>query len=180
MTLRGNALVLTGLLMLGSVLAACSSGDSTSASAPAPAASVAATSTAASASGASSATATATAVATPAAGGPAEVVGLSLAEFGISGTGSVAAGRVTFEVSNSGMSPHNLRVVQSDLAPDALPQKDGMVDESSLDVLAKTEDIQQGGDDLEVDAELTAGRYLMFCNVVGHYQLGMVKELIVQ
>jgi len=178
MTLRGNALVLTGLLMLGGVLAACSSGDNTSASAPAPAASVAATSTVAPAAGASTAAPAATA--TPAADAPAEIVGLSLAEFGISGTGSVAAGRVTFEVSNSGMSPHNLRVVKSDLAPDALPQKDGMVDESRVDVLAKTEDIQQGGDDVEVDAELTAGRYLMFCNVVGHYQLGMVKELIVQ
>jgi len=170
MNRQTRLLALSGLLVLSGAAAACSSGDST----PAAAATLVVTSTVVSTAEASAAAATATP-----AEAPAEPVGVGLAEFSISGPSSVSAGLVTFEVSNGGMAPHNLRVIRSDSALDALPLAAGMADESQLELVAATADIDMGGDDVLVDATLAPGRYLMFCNVLGHYQLGMVKELIV-
>ena len=73
-----------------------------------------------------------------------------------------------------------LEVVKSDAPPAALPQKDGQVDLTKVQVVTKTADINPGDKDLDVDATLTSGKYVMFCNVLGHYQAGMAKQLTVQ
>jgi hypothetical protein len=87
---------------------------------------------------------------------------------------SVAAGAVDFEISNDGAGlPHNLRVIRTDLAPDALPV-DGdtnMVDESQVDVVASSQDIAQ--DAMEtVSATLPGGNYVLICNLPSHYLAG--------
>lgn len=181
MMFRSQRWALAGLCVLSGALAACSSGGATPA--PRPAATQPAAAASASANGTAAATAAAKSAATQtaaAATGPGGVVGVNFAEFSIAGSSTVGPGRVTFEVSNSGMLPHNLHVVKSDAALTALPQKDGQVDVSKVQVVAKTADIAEGGADLKVDATLAPGRYIMLCNVLGHYQAGMVKELTVR
>ena len=85
---------------------------------------------------------------------------------------SVAAGAVDFQVSNDGAGlPHNLRVIRTDLAPDALPvdSSTNMVDESQVNVVASTsQDLAQGAMET-VSANLTGGNYVLICNIPGHY-----------
>lgn len=170
--------VVAALSLVG--LAACSSGSETpSVVATATTKAAAPASTAARAAATSAATSAPATVAAKTAAGPGDEAGVTFAEFSLAGTSSVRSGKVTFKVSNSGMLPHNLHVVKSDLAIDKLPQKDGQVDLSGLQVLVKTADILEGGEDLSVEANFTPGKYIMFCNVVGHYQLGMTKQLTV-
>lgn len=175
---KASMLHVLGALAVSVTLAACSSGSSS----PTPtqaAASATPKSTASATAAATKAATTAPAATTTAAAGPGDEAGVTFAEFSLAGTSSVRAGKVTFKVSNSGMLPHNLNIVKSDLSIDKLPEKDGKVDLSGLQVLIKTADILEGGEDIKVDATFAPGKYIMFCNVVGHYDLGMRKQLTV-
>jgi uncharacterized cupredoxin-like copper-binding protein len=84
-----------------------------------------------------------------------------------------AGGRVTFVVHNADSVPHNLVVLRTNTAPRSLPVtgEHGRAREVG----------RQGGtaflrDEQTVRLTLTlrAGRYLLICNVPGHYQRGMV------
>ena len=92
---------------------------------------------------------------------------------------SAPAGNVAFAVRNVGAILHNLRVVQSDLAADQLPVAAGQVDENAVDVKIRIDDIA-AGEAKSGQAELPAGRYVLFCNIAGHYQLGMHTSFTVQ
>ena len=87
---------------------------------------------------------------------------------------TAAPGTVTFSVTNEGPAlPHNLRVIRTDEAPDALPVADNQVDESAVDVVASTSgDLDAGGAE-DVVAELEAGNYVVICNFIAHYEAGM-------
>ncbi|MEX2228998.1 MAG: cytochrome C oxidase subunit IV family protein [Dehalococcoidia bacterium] len=117
-----------------------------------------------------------------AAGGAAAVqaeVAVALGEFFVTVAAETSAGGVQFNVANEGAIPHNLRVARSDLAPDALPVAAGIVDEAQVDVVASTVDVAAGASD-SATATLEAGAYVLFCNVPGHYQLGMHAPLTVR
>ena len=86
--------------------------------------------------------------------------------------GSIAAGTVTFNVTNAGSDIHNFRVIRSDLAIDALPIDAGAVDEGSVDVRGSAADLSGGGTET-VEVDLEAGSYVLICNVPGHYLGGM-------
>lgn len=110
--------------------------------------------------------------ATPAEG---EVVNVSLTEFAVSpDPESVPAGPVTFQVSNDGTIDHNLRVIATDLAADALPEDGPVVDEASpeLEVLGSTPDFGPG-ESQTVNVTLEPGAYVLICNFAGHYASGM-------
>jgi uncharacterized cupredoxin-like copper-binding protein len=83
-----------------------------------------------------------------------------------------SAGDVTFAVTNAGGVPHELAVVRADGAADALPTAAGLVDESQMEVLGRTSQIG-GGASEEVTFSLTAGSYVLICNIPAHYDLGM-------
>ena len=90
---------------------------------------------------------------------------------------SVEGGEVTFNLNNTGDFPHNLRVIRTDLAPDALPATEGEADESQLDVVASSADMN-GGESLTLTANLSPGNYVLICNIKapgfdGHYGAGM-------
>ena len=88
---------------------------------------------------------------------------------------TIKAGKVHFEVKNQGGMPHEFVLFKTDLAANALPQKDGKVDEEAKGVEhidPEVEDIAPG-QTKPLDAELSPGRYVAICNVPGHYQLGM-------
>lgn len=104
---------------------------------------------------------------------------VALGEFFVNVASESSAGGTEFNVMNEGAVPHNLRVIRSDLAEDALPVAGGVVDEAQVEILASTADLN-GGESASVTATLEAGAYVLICNVPGHYQLGMHAALNVQ
>lgn len=82
------------------------------------------------------------------------------------------AGKVELKVTNSGSTPHELVVVKADVAPDKLDKAAGIVDEAKYKPLARTKQLN-GAQSEEVSVDLTPGKYVLLCNVAGHYDLGM-------
>ncbi len=100
-------------------------------------------------------------------------IGVALTEFAIALDGSSAhAGDVTFAVSNGGAAPHELAVIRTDLAPDALPTAAGLVDEGQVEVIGRTTQLG-GGAAEDVTFSLSSGSYVLICNIPAHYDLGM-------
>jgi uncharacterized cupredoxin-like copper-binding protein/mono/diheme cytochrome c family protein len=85
---------------------------------------------------------------------------------------SIAAGNIEFDVKNTGSIAHDIRIIKTDLAPDKLPVAGGQVDETQVDVVGKIDTVAPGSTQT-VNAQLTPGKYVIICNVPGHYQLGM-------
>ncbi len=101
-------------------------------------------------------------------------VGVTLKEFSVAAApASAPAGSVTFAVQNSGLIPHELLVVKSDLGPDQLPQVDQKrVDETKVQVLGEVPEFDAGKKQ-ELTLTLQPGKYILLCNVVSHYLSGM-------
>jgi hypothetical protein len=101
---------------------------------------------------------------------------------------TVPTGEVAFDVVNEGEDLHELVVLRTELAEDALPTNaDGTVDEEGegVEAVDEIEDIAGGGGgDLTVD--LTAGHYVLVCNLSeeeeaeNHYAEGMHATLTVE
>jgi uncharacterized cupredoxin-like copper-binding protein len=96
---------------------------------------------------------------------------------------AVRAGTVNFLIRNEGPTTHEVIVVRSDLAPDKLPlQDDGLtVDEEGrgIEFLEEVEGLDI--DDREtLTLDLTPGRYVLYCNLEGHYLGGMYEALTVR
>jgi uncharacterized cupredoxin-like copper-binding protein len=89
---------------------------------------------------------------------------------------SLPAGLVDLAVTDRGPSAHEMLIFQTDLPADKLPRRpDGRVDESGDGVLK----VFDSGDNIAVGTiktfhiALAAGRYVMVCNLPGHYLAGM-------
>jgi uncharacterized cupredoxin-like copper-binding protein len=69
-------------------------------------------------------------------------------------------------------------MVKSDAAADQLPTQDegAKVNESALGAFDEFGDVEKG-ETKTWDRELTAGRYILFCNEEGHYKAGMKSVL---
>ncbi len=93
----------------------------------------------------------------------------------------LAAGASNFNVTNEGVILHNVIFVRTDLAPDALPVDDTIlvVDETAVDVIARSADLVTGETD-KVAVELSAGSYVLVCNIPTHYDLGMFVGITVE
>jgi uncharacterized cupredoxin-like copper-binding protein len=118
---------------------------------------------------------------TPSAG-TGQTIDVSLREFHVTPSiGTASAGTVTFHVSNDGTIPHDFVVIKTDLAQDALPvdQASYVVDESQVDVVTRQPSIHQE-DSVQVTVDLTAGQYVLICNLADHYQTGMHAAFAVQ
>lgn len=88
----------------------------------------------------------------------------------------VPAGRVAFLVRNPGKAVHNLVVIPSKAPPLGLPMQGAKASEKGS--LGKTPMLKPGGSKTLV-LTLKKGRYLLICNVAGHYMAGMVRPLVV-
>ncbi len=90
------------------------------------------------------------------------------------------AGEITFEVHNEGSVLHNLVIIRTDLAADALPSLVGAVDEEAAgEKIGEVEEFLP--DVVEVASfTLTPGRYVLICNLRKHYESGMFAELTVE
>jgi len=87
---------------------------------------------------------------------------------------SAAAGDVDFVASNTGSVNHELVIIRTDLAPGALPVVGDEVDESGAGVqlIDEIEPFPAGTQETK-SVNLTAGKYVLICNLPGHYQAGM-------
>jgi uncharacterized cupredoxin-like copper-binding protein len=90
-------------------------------------------------------------------------------------------GTVTFNVLNLGTIPHDFLVIRSVLPPDRLPvdEEEFTVNEDEVDVVDAARDTEPRGSTRVVVA-LTAGHYVLICNVPTHYESGMHAAFTVQ
>ena len=81
---------------------------------------------------------------------------------------------INFTVKNYAALVHNFQVLQTDLAVDALP----LNEETAMVDVYSSKDLEQ--DETETGTlKLEAGEYILFCNIAGHYQLGMIKTFTI-
>lgn len=102
-----------------------------------------------------------------------------LNEWSIKGPASAKAGEVKFEVTNKGAAPHELAVMKTDLAHDKLPVANGAVDEKQVPPAGRTTNIAAGKSE-EKTWNLTAGKYVLLCNIPAHYGQGMHMAFTVE
>jgi uncharacterized cupredoxin-like copper-binding protein len=95
----------------------------------------------------------------------------------------VPAGTVSFLVRNQGPTTHEVIVVRTDLAPDKLTlQPDGLTVNEEARGIKFLEEVEG----LDIDdrrtmvLDLTPGRYVLYCNLEGHYLGGMYEALTVR
>lgn len=94
---------------------------------------------------------------------------------------TASAGKVTITAPNDGKLEHELVLAKTNANPADLPTtSDGEVDEAKLE--AKGENAGEiadvaPGDTKEGTFKLTAGKYVTFCNLPGHYAQGMYGTL---
>lgn len=119
-------------------------------------------------------------------------VSIALQEFAVSADpSSVAAGSVTFDVSNTGPDDvHEFVVIKTDLGATALPvDDDGAVleDGEGMEVIDEIEELAVG-DSQTLTVDLEAGAYALICNIVeehdgmleAHYAEGMRSDFTVE
>jgi uncharacterized cupredoxin-like copper-binding protein len=119
----------------------------------------------------------------PAPGSVGVTVTVTLRDFRLSAsTTRVAGGQVRFVLDNRGPSTHEFVIVRTERPARDLPiLSDGLtVDEeaSSLQAVDEDPDIALGATNT-LDVRLAPGRYVLFCNLAGHYLGGMRLSLVV-
>lgn len=103
----------------------------------------------------------------------ASIVHVILTEWAIElGVTTVAPGWVTFNISNGSWVPHEFLVIRTDLAADALPVARSKADERQLAVVGRVSQFY-GQEPKQITLKLDAGSYVLICNSLAHYQLGV-------
>jgi uncharacterized cupredoxin-like copper-binding protein len=97
---------------------------------------------------------------------------------------TVKAGALTITAPNDGQIQHELVVLKTDQNSASLPQKGAEVDEDGLEAKGVENEGEitdvAPGQSKSTDFKLTAGKYVMICNVPGHYAQGMYGTLTVK
>ena len=109
-------------------------------------------------------------------------LGVVMTDFAIEPSIATASpGMITFNIENQGMLAHDFYVIRTDLAPDALPVDSAafQVKVSELDVV-KYQPAFAAGANVQVTVDLSAGRYVLICNIASHYQAGSRVAFTVQ
>ena len=110
---------------------------------------------------------------------------VGLAEWKISpSVTTVAAGSVTFDVTNNGTTPHEFVVLRTDTLSADFPitSFEGETERFNEDTAGKNDG---GTGDMEVGAaktlqmDLKPGHYALVCNLPGHYGAGMHIDFVV-
>jgi uncharacterized cupredoxin-like copper-binding protein len=103
---------------------------------------------------------------------------------------TVAAGAVTFNITNAGDKEHEFVVRKTDLTSDKLPlNADGEVSEDAPELTevgdpSEVAEIASGSSDRTLTVTLQPGHYVIFCNLhvedLLHYQKGMHVDVTVK
>ncbi len=104
-----------------------------------------------------------------------------LDEFEISPKAAEAkAGTVRIKAKNAGSGEHELVVARTNRKPGKLPtSKNGDVKEGAINVVGEISELPPG-ETGKTKLQLKSGKYVMFCNVPGHYAQGMYGKLTVK
>jgi uncharacterized cupredoxin-like copper-binding protein len=96
-------------------------------------------------------------------------------DFALATNETAVAGRsVVFNVTNHGPSSHELLAFQTNLPEDQLPLgPDGRINEDALPKVLDTATDLPAGSQRRLTETLAPGRYVLVCNLPGHYKLGM-------
>ena len=110
-------------------------------------------------------------------------VRVTLENFKIDAPAQIKAGPVRFLAIGIGPSMHELNIVRSGLPVDGLPVAlNGTVDDqkahADFDHLGEVEGIDIG-QHKSMTLDLQPGRYVLYCNMDGHYLAGMTAQLTV-
>lgn len=89
----------------------------------------------------------------------------------------VAAGKTTFIVANRGSILHEMVVVSAPGGAAALRQPDGTASEAGT--AGEVPDVEPGGGG-KLTVTLPAGKYVLLCNLPGHFAGGMYTDLVVK
>jgi uncharacterized cupredoxin-like copper-binding protein len=112
---------------------------------------------------------------------PAPTVNVTERDFHIKAPSELKAGEVRLSVYNDGPDTHELIVVREGTKP--LPfRRDGLtIDEDAVDD-DTAGNLEPGapGSRRTLDLQLKPGRYVLFCNMSGHYLGGMHTQLVVK
>ena len=93
---------------------------------------------------------------------------------------SVTRGPVTITVKNIGTVVHSLVVLRTDLDHDMIPPD--ARDQAKADERGKvggTTEPLKAGQSVQIKLDLSAGKYVLICNELAHYQIGMHAPLTV-
>jgi uncharacterized cupredoxin-like copper-binding protein len=96
---------------------------------------------------------------------------------------SVPAGTVILHVTNDGPSTHEINVDRTAYAADAVPlQRDGITANEEAKGLHRIDSIEQINlhSTADLTVRLTRGRYVLWCNLEGHYLGGMHRTFDVR
>ena len=91
----------------------------------------------------------------------------------------VPAGRVVFAIRNRSAMVHELKILKTDAAPDQLPYDQGSAKAKEDGKVGGLENIA-GGVSRKLILDLAPGKYVLVCNVAGHYMLGMRSAIEVK
>jgi len=94
---------------------------------------------------------------------------------------TVKAGSVTIDAPNDGKVEHELMLLKTNIDPAKLPTaSDGGVEEKLHEVAEENGEIEaEAGETKSGTFRLTPGKWVMFCNLPGHYAQGMYGSLTV-
>ena len=95
----------------------------------------------------------------------------------VSSAKQVPAGKVTFIVRNTGSVVHELVILRADVSLKGVPVVGFKAQEDEVgEVIDEAEDLEPGTS-TRLTVNLKPGKYILLCNIVGHYQLGMRTSL---
>lgn len=107
-------------------------------------------------------------------------IGVTEKDFAIQVPASIpSGGDVIFHVTNEGPATHEFVVVRSDLPSGELPiGPDGLsADEDAVENMGEISQVDYGSTET-LHLSLPPGRYVLFCNLEGHYLGGMHAALV--
>ena len=85
---------------------------------------------------------------------------------------SVKAGKVKIGIRNLGSMLHSFEVLKTDVPQDKLPVDGATAKASEVGKVGGVDNIAVGKS-AAVTLDLVPGKYVLICNIAGHYQLGM-------